>query len=111
VTFVWSGRPDTMRMLVYDVPTVEAACNYIATGTGPHIPIGPIIRGSGVDRSIPFHYRPELLRLTEAAIELCDGKLMRTPAEVDEFFLGATGSVTSPTATFCPWGARPVSVE
>jgi hypothetical protein len=110
VSFAWDTRPDTMRVLVTDPATVAAACTFLAGGRDLAIPSGPIARGSLVDASIPFHYIPDSVRIVDLAMEICDGRLMRTTAQLDEFFRGATGDVASPRAPFCPWGARPVRV-
>jgi hypothetical protein len=111
VAFAWDTRPDTMQVLIGDSATVAAACAYLATGTGAHIPAGPIVRGAGVDPRVPFHFIPDSVRLVEVAIELCDGRMMRTAAQVDEYFVGATGQANAQKAPFCPWGARPIAVR
>lgn len=110
VTFVWTSRPDTMRVLITDSATVCDASRYVRTQAGPSIPNGIIVRGAGSDPALPFHYLPESVRLNEATIEVCDSKLLRTPADVDEFFVGITGRADSPSAQYCPWSARPVRV-
>jgi len=111
VTFTWDSRPDTMRVLVCDAAAVAAAQSYVATQTGAHIPSGPIVRGAGADAALPFHFIADSVQLVELAIELCDGRMMRTPGEVNEYFLGATGRTDAQKAPYCPWGARPISVE
>ncbi|HUH13752.1 MAG TPA: hypothetical protein VMK65_11605 [Longimicrobiales bacterium] len=112
VVFAFTGWPeDTMRVLVRTETTVTAARDFIAGRSHANIPIGPIVRGSGVDARWPYHYVPEEVQLAEVAIELCDGAPMRTPAAVDEFFLGSTGDPAATRATWCPWGAYPVAVE
>ena len=111
VTFVWDSHPDTMRVLVCDADAIAAAQSYIATQTGAHIPSGPIVRGPGVDAAVPFHFIPDSVMLVEVAIELCDGRMMRTSAEVDAYFVGATGSANASKAPFCPWSARPIGIE
>jgi hypothetical protein len=111
VTFAWDARPDTMVVLVTDAATIAAAHAYVATSSVPSIPSGPIVRGAGSDPRLPFHYVPDSVRLVEVAIELCDGRLMKTEAELNEYFLGATGDAGASRAQFCPWGARPVRVD
>ncbi len=69
------------------------------------------MRGAGEDPRYPFRFVPEEVRLVEAAMELCDGAPMRTAAEVDAYFLGATGSRRSKRAPWCPWSARPLRME
>lgn len=111
VTFVWDSRPDTMRVMVTHGPTIQAAHAYVQTGTGPGIPSGTIQRGAGSDPALPFHYLPDSVRLVEVAIELCDGRLMKTVAQLNAYFEGATGNPNASRAPFCPWGARPVQVD
>jgi hypothetical protein len=64
-----------------------------------------------VDPRYPFHYIAEEVRLAELATEVCDGRLMRTSAEVDAFIAGASGNPAATSATWCPWAAYPVKVE
>jgi hypothetical protein len=111
VTFVWDSRPDTMHVMVTHAPTIAAAHAYVLNGSGPAIPSGPIVRGPGSDPRLPFHYLPDAVRLVDVAIELCDGQLMKTEAQLDDYFLGVTGNPNATRALFCPWGARPVQVE
>jgi len=111
VTFAWNAWPDTMLVMVTHEPTIEAARSFVATGVGPSIPSGPIVRGAGSDPRLPFHYVPELVRLVDVAIELCDGRLMKTEAQLNEYFLGSTGNANASGGHFCPWDARPVHVS
>ena len=112
VTFAWDARPDTMRIIINSAETVAAACQYIETQSGPNIPSGPIVKGAGIaDTRVPFHFIADSVRLVDVGIEICDGALMKTAAEVNEYFQGATGNANSPKAPFCPWNARPVRVE
>lgn len=111
VVFAFDGRSEQMRVQIDHAPTLEAARDYIAGRSAAHIPIGPIVRGAGVDPRYPFHFIPTEVRLAELTIELCDGAPMHTPAEVDAFIAGATGNPEAESATWCPWGARPVAIE
>jgi len=111
VTFAFEGRAATMRVLVTNDATIAQAESRIATGEGAAIPIGPIVRGAGIDGRYPFHFLPDSLELTELAIELCDGAPMTTAEQVDDFIEGSTGDRSSPRATWCPWGAYPIEVE
>lgn len=111
VTMVWRGRPDSLRVFVKGATTIRAACAYVSTQSGPYIMSGRIVRGVGVDAKIPFHYLPDSIALVDVAIELCDSALLRTPADVDAYFVGSTGRVDAPSAPYCPWGARPTLVE
>jgi hypothetical protein len=111
VTIAWSSRPDTMRVRVEGAQVIQAAEEYVRTGSGPGIVAGRIVRGAGVDPSVPFHYLPDSISLVEVAAELCDSALLRTPAAVDRFFSGATGRADAVSAPYCPWDARPVDIE
>lgn len=113
VVFAFNGNArDTLRVLVRNRETIAAAQQFIRACEGAHIPIGPIARGAGpADPRYPFHFLPDSVRLAEITIELCDGAPMRTPAEVNAFFEGATGDANAPTAPYCPWSAYPVRVE
>lgn len=111
VTMAWTSRPDSLRVLVRNAETVQAACARVTSGTGPGIMSGRIVRGPGVDSRAPFHYVPESVSLVDVTIELCDASLLRTPADVDAYFLGSTGRVDSVNAPYCPWSAPPVRVE
>lgn len=111
VTFAFSATDDTLDVLVLDSATIEQARQYVETGEGPRMPIGPIVRGTGIDPRYPFHYKPADMRLNDLAMEVCDGRPMRTAEEVSEFFELATGNRNSAEATWCPWGARPVAVR
>lgn len=110
VTFGFDGRTETLRVLITDPATIAEAEEWIATGTGPSFPIGPIVRGAGVDARYPFHFVPDEVRLAELAVEVCDGAPMKTPEQVDDFFEGATGNRFADSATWCPWGAYPISI-
>lgn len=111
VTFTFSGRADTMNVLVLDAATIRQAEQRVATGSGPRLPIGPIARGAGIDSRFPFHYLPDSIRLADLAAEVCDAAPMRTGQEVDDFVEGSTGNRNSARATWCPWNASPVAVR
>lgn len=113
ISFAFQARPqDTLLVLVRNQETIAAAQQYIRDRRGAHIPIGPIRRGAGpADPRYPFHFVPDSVRLAEITIELCDGALMRTTAEVDAFFEGATGAANAASAPYCPWSAYPVRVQ
>jgi hypothetical protein len=106
VVFAFRAHPaDTLRALVSDSQTVEQA-RRIAEGAAPSkFPIGPIVRGAGVDPRYPFHFVPDSVRLTDVAAEVCDAAPMHTSAEVDAFLRGAQ------SALWCPWDGVPIAVE
>jgi hypothetical protein len=110
VTFAFEGHPaDTLRVHVLDSATIAAARAYVATRSGPTIPVGPIRRGAGVDPRYPFHFVPDSVRLADMAMELCDGSPMRTAAAVDSLFAW-TGRAGQQSTTYCPWSAYPIAV-
>jgi hypothetical protein len=112
VTFTWDVRvEDTMRVLVTDPATIAGACAFIENGSGPRMPTGTIVRGAGSDPALPFHYLPGTVRLADAAVEICDGRLMKTEEALDDYLEGVTGDRNAVQAPYCPWGARPVRVE
>lgn len=112
MTVVFPSRPaDTLRVLVTDSATIDAAQSFIQHQSGPSLVSGRIVKGAGTDSRYPFHFVPETVRLVDVAIELCDGALMRTPAEVSQFFEGSTGNANAADAQWCPWGSRPVALE
>ena len=112
VSFAFNGLPqDTMRVHMLHEPSIAQAEQYVATQQGSRMPVGPIVRGAGVDPRYPFHYVAAEVRMAQLAIELCDGRPMRTPQAVNQFIAGSTGNASAPQATWCPWGAYPVSVQ
>jgi hypothetical protein len=111
VTFAFEATNDTMDVLVTDSATIETARQRAETGVGPRMPIGPIVRGAGVDPDFPFHYIPSAVRLNDLATEVCDGRPMRTVEEVYDFFELSTGNRNAAEATWCPWGAKPIAVR
>lgn len=111
ITFGFAGRPELTMRVAAGEEAVGAAEAYLATGEGPHIPMGPIVRGAGVDDRFPFHFIADSVRLVDFAMELCDGAPMRTAADVNEFMRGATGEPFPASAPWCPWGAVPIAVE
>lgn len=110
VTFAFSGSTDVMDVHVRKASTIAAARAYVQNGSGPRFPIGPIARGAGADADYPFHFLPDEVELAEVAMELCDGRPMKTEAAVEQFFAG-TGRASEETTTYCPWGAYPVAVR
>jgi hypothetical protein len=113
VTFAFAGIPaDTIRVIVTDPATIEAAGRYLSTGAGPKMLMGTIVRGAvDLNARYPFHFLPESVRLVDNAIELCDGAPMHTAAAVDDFIQGATGNRQSPSSTWCPWSSYPIKIE
>jgi hypothetical protein len=96
---------DTMRVLVRDSATIHKAQLVLQGKSIANIPIGPILRGTGIDPRYQFHFIPDSVRLAEVTIELCDGRPMKTEAMLDMFFRGAS------RVQWCPWSARVIAVE
>lgn len=110
MTLYFDAGQDTMDVLLTDSATIAQAEQRVLTGVGSRMPTGLIVRGAGVDARYPFHYLPDSVRLTDLAMEVCDGRPMKTPQEVNAFFYLSTGDSLRATATWCPWGAEPVAV-
>lgn len=112
VVLAFDGFPqDTMRIAITDTSAIRLVREYVSTKQGPKLPIGRIVRGSGIDRRYPYHYEPESVRFADFAMELCDGAPMRTDSAVVEFMRGATGQANPTSATWCPWAAYPIAVR
>jgi hypothetical protein len=112
VVLAFDGFPqDTMRIAITDTSAIRLAREYVSTKQGPKLPIGRIVRGSGIDRRYPYRYEPESVRFADFAMELCDGAPMRTDSAVVEFMRGATGEANPTSATWCPWAAYPIAVR
>jgi hypothetical protein len=111
ITVVFPARPqDTLNVLVSDSAAIARANAFVSTGSGPRMITGTIVRGAGADARYPFHYRPASVAFADAGMEICDGALMRTTKDVDDFFTWNTGSASSNEATWCPWGSKPIAV-
>jgi hypothetical protein len=105
-----SHAADTLHVFVTDSATIAKADAFIRTGSGPRMLTGKIARGAGIDAKYPFHYLPETVTLADVGIEICDGAPMRTAKDVDDFFVGETGSAASEQATWCPWDSKPIAI-
>lgn len=76
-------------------PETIAELREAAAGRRAGFPIGPLRRGDGgFNGPWSWHLDPAETRLTEAAIEVCDGTPSYVEAHVADF------------PTYCPWGAR-----
>lgn len=91
-TFVVRAQdPDTIR-LGFDV----------LNGRAQRFPIGSLVPGNGgFNAPWSWHVDPTSLRLTEVAIEVCDGRPSYVEAHVNEY--AHTG--------YCPWGGRIIGVR
>jgi hypothetical protein len=67
----------------------------VLAGRRTGFPSGPLLRGDGgFNAPWSWHLDPDQTRLTEAAIEICDGTPSYVEAHISDF------------PTYCPWGAR-----
>jgi hypothetical protein len=67
----------------------------VVAGRRTGFPIGPLRRGDGgFNAPWSWHLDPEETRLTDVAIEVCDG----TPSYVEQH--------VADFPSYCPWGAR-----
>jgi hypothetical protein len=112
VILAFDGFPqDTMRIAITDTSAIRLAREYVSSKQGPKLPIGRIVRGTGLDHRYPYRYEPESVRFADVAMEVCDGAPMRTASAVVEFMRGATGEANPTSATWCPWAAYPIAVR
>src|SRR5262245_56455136 len=108
----FASRPAvTLLLLVSDSATIARAESYVATHSGPRMISGQIMKGVGADARYPFHFEPASVQLVDAAIELCDGALMRTAQDVNNHFEASTGRASSASAPWCPWSSFPIAVQ
>jgi hypothetical protein len=92
--FVVSVNGETFVMRVRDAETIRLARDSIAR-LNRMFPIGPLRGGhGGFNQPWSWHLDPDQVRMTEVAIEVCDGE----PSYVEEHL--------SDYPTYCPWGAR-----
>lgn len=79
---------------VEDAGTIAQARDVIA-GRRSSFPIGRLVRGDGgFNAPWSWHLDPSEVRLTEVAIEVCDGTPSYVEAHISDF------------PTYCPWSAR-----
>lgn len=79
---------------VEDAGTIAQARDVVA-GRRSLFPIGRLVRGDGgFNAPWSWHLDPSEVRLTEVAIEVCDGTPSYIEAHISDF------------PTYCPWSAR-----
>lgn len=99
--FVVSVGSDSFVLRASDPETIRLAFDNLR-GRNTRFPIGPLRHGDGgFNAPWSWHLDPDAVRLTEVAIEVCDGAPSYVEAHVDEF---------APLG-YCPWGARIVAVK
>ena len=89
---------ETYRIAL-STPELAAAAEAAKRGTGPRIPNGRIVMGTGVNTGWTWHV--EDVQFADATIELCDGR----PSDVERQGTAFGGG------RFCPWGARVTAIE
>ncbi|MET0554115.1 MAG: hypothetical protein ABW221_13820 [Vicinamibacteria bacterium] len=92
--FVVAVGSERFVMRVTDPATIREARAQVSD-QGRKFPIGPLLTGDG-GFNAPWSWRldPAAVRLTEAAIELCDGLPSYVESHRPDF------------PTYCPWSAR-----
>jgi hypothetical protein len=94
--FVVSVGSETFVMRATDPETIRLAQESME-GRNRRFPIGPLLRGdAGFNAPWSWHFDPGQVRMTEAAIEVCDGQPSYVEAHLSDF------------PTYCPWSARVV---
>lgn len=79
-------------------PATIVQLREVVAGRRSGFPIGPLRQGNGgFNTPWSWHLDPAQTRVTEIAIEVCDGRPTYVEAHVTEF------------PSYCPWGARVVS--
>lgn len=97
VDFDVTVGPERFVLRVEDPATITQAREVIA-GQRSAFPIGPLARGNGgFNAPWSWHLLPAEVRLTEAAIEVCDGTPSYVETHIADF------------PTYCPWAAKVVA--
>ena len=92
--FVVSVADETFVMRVRDPETIRLAQENIER-RNQRFPIGALLRGDGgFNAPWSWHLDPAQVRMTEIAIEVCDGRPSYVEAHLADF------------PAYCPWGAR-----
>jgi len=95
--FVVAVADEWFVMRSTDPQTIELARQGLHGG-GTRFPIGPVRPGSGgFNGPWTWHLDPAGVRMTEAAIEVCDGLPSYVEAHQQDF------------PTYCPWAGRVVA--
>jgi hypothetical protein len=90
---------ETFVVRVTHPETIRLARENLA-GRNQRFPIGPLRPGNGgFNAPWSWHLDPDAVRLTEAAVEVCDGRPSYVETHVADF------------PTYCPWGARIVALR
>jgi sterol desaturase/sphingolipid hydroxylase (fatty acid hydroxylase superfamily) len=90
---------ETFVLRATDPETIRLATENFR-GRNAMFPIGPLRRGDGFNPPWSWHFDPDRVRLTEVAIEVCDGRPSYVEEHLEDFLAG-----------YCPWGARVVGLR
>lgn len=92
---------EEFRMRVTDPQTIELAMENLQGRNSKH-PNGPIAAGDGgFNDPWSWHFVPDLVRMVDSSIELCDGNPSYVESHRSEYL----------TSGYCPWNARMIAVE
>jgi hypothetical protein len=95
--FLVEVASETFVMRARDAETISLAREALA-GRNQRFPIGPLRTGhGGFNAPWSWHLDPAEVRMTEAAIEVCDGRPSYVETHLADY------------PTYCPWGAKIVS--
>ena len=98
--FVVAVEQETFVVRTTDAETMRLALENVAGGNR-RFPLGPLVRGDGgFNQPWSWHFDPDRVRLVENAIEVCDGRPSYVEGHLQDFL-----------ATYCPWGARVVTIR
>lgn len=87
-------------MLVTDEATIQLAIENFQ-GKNHNFPIGKIASGDGgYNQPWNWHYQPDTVRMTEVAIEVCDGAPSYVNAHPTDYF----------AAGYCPWSGKIIKI-
>lgn len=87
-------------MLVTDPETIRLAIENFQGGN-QMFPVGRIAAGGGgINEPWCWHYLPDTVRMTSAAIEICDGLPSHVCANLSQYLQFG----------YCPWNGRVVRV-
>jgi hypothetical protein len=94
VDFVIGVGPETFVLRSSDVETIRLLMDNLR-GANSLFPIGPVREGDGgFNAPWSWHLDPDETRMTEAAVEVCDGLPSYVEAHRSDF------------PTYCPWSGR-----
>lgn len=99
--FVVEVADETFVVRAQDPETIRLGLD-VLNGRAQRFPIGPLVPGDGgFNAPWSWHIDPAAMKLTEVAIEVCDGRPSYVEEHVDEY--ARTG--------YCPWGGRIIGVR